>query len=214
MKRFKLFFLSSGLLIFFFGSGTVFFAWGGGCLSKGGYERIGGQEKKESTKRVDVKDLDPYEQSFKNRNFFYTRLEEHVRDTGESWIVQKEEASSEIKILYGGKPVFNFIFLDIGSSIREAKAAIGKTLSQKMDLRVFFPVSFDKKIETLIQKIEEDLNEMKNSTLPTKTLYFKQKPEPDWRQGKKEDLSAHEFLILDGSRRALKIEFRPQNLTL
>ncbi|MBS0185710.1 MAG: hypothetical protein JSS34_05145 [Proteobacteria bacterium] len=46
---------------------------------------------------------------------------------------------------------------------------------------------------------------MKTSSSPTKTFYFKEISGPDRQQ-------RCDFLILDGCRRALKIEFHPQHL--
>ncbi len=174
MKHFLQFFLLSGFMVFFGEDGNGSFSWAGGCLSRGEYERIDDKGSKGgSGKRKVVEIVNEYEESFKNRSFFYTRLEGYVRDTGGSWTVLQEENPSEIKILQGEKPVFNFIFLDVGSSIREARVEIGKNTQRKMDLCFLFPVSFDQTIKIFVQKIEEDLNGMKTSTLPTKTFYFK-----------------------------------------
>ena len=205
MKQFKLFFLLSGLFVFFGGLGNTFFVWGGGCCGKGGYERIGEDK---PAKFQSGEKINPYEESFKKRDFFYERLRGYTTQAGEDWTLQKEDDPLKIDILYKGNTLFKFVFLDVGSSIRSTKSTFEKNTYPNVDFLTLIPKSSDKTIDDFLGKIEKDLKEIKTSSLPHKTVYFKSKP----RQEKKIDLGAHEFLILDESRRALKIEFRPQNL--
>jgi len=70
----------------------------------------------------------------------------------------------------------------------------------KIDLLQFYPKSSDDASEVFLKKIRNDLNNLKMSSISTKTTYFR-------AFSGSEGQKRYNFLILDGSRRALKIEF-------